>query len=139
MNLEDEVEDELRQKTVEALENDVLDSGGKPEMKHKSNTQEEKLERQAFSETGASMTPEQVEFLVRQRISMDNEELRKFLAGEHEVQDELRSWEQFSRTEEKFLLQNVQSQDVEEIAASLDRSPQQVELQMKIMGLDGQL
>lgn len=139
MNLEDEVEDELRQKTVEALENDVLDSGGKPEMKHKSNTQEEKLERQAFSETGASMTPEQVEFLVRQRTSMDNEELRKFLAGEHEVQDELRSWEQFSRTEEKFLLQNVQSQDVEEIAASLDRSPQQVELQMKIMGLDGQL
>ena len=139
MNLEEEVEDELRQKTVEALENDVLDSGGKPEMKHKSNTQEEKLEKQAFSETGASMTPEQVEFLVRQRTSMDNEELEKFLAGEHELQDEFRNWEPFSRTEEKFLLQNIQSQDVEEIAASLDRSPQQVELQMKIMGLDDQL
>lgn len=136
MNLNEEVEQDLREKTEDILENDVLESNSKPEMKNKSGPQDEKIERQAFSETGASMTPEEVEFLARQRTNMDNEELRNFLAGEHEVQDELRSWEPFSRTEEKFLLQNVQTQSVEEIAESMNKDPEKVEIQLQMMGLD---
>ena len=139
MGIEEEVEDELKQVTEDVVENDLLESDRKPEMKHKSNAQEEKLERQAFSETGASMSPQQIEFLARQRTSMDNEELQKFLSGEHEVHEKDRNWKPFSRTEEKFLLQNIQSADVDEIASRLDRDPEEVEMQVKIMGLEDQL
>lgn len=139
MNIEDEVEEELKQVTEQVIEEDVLEREEAPEMNHKANAQEEKIERQAFSKTGANMTPQQLEFMVRQRTSMDNEELQKFLAGEHEVQEEFRNWKPFSRTEEKFLLQNAQNSDVEEIAESIDRDPKEVELQLKIMGLENQL
>lgn len=139
MDIEEEVEEELKQVTEQVIEEDVLDRDETPEMKHKSNSQEEKIERQAFSETGASMNPQQLEFLVRQRTSMDNEELQKFLSGEHEVQEDLRNWKPFSRTEEKFLLQNAQNNDLEEIADSIDRDPKEIELQLKIMGLENQL
>jgi len=139
MNIEDEVEEELRQVTEKVVEDDLLDSEGKPEMKHKSNSKEEEIERKAFSETGANMNPQQLEFLVSQRTGMDNEELRKFLSGEHEVHEKNRSWEPFSMTEEKFLLQNIQTSDVDEIAAQIDRDPEEVEMQIKIMGLENQL
>ena len=136
MDIEEEDEEELKQVTGQVIEEDVLDRDKTPEMNHKANAQEEKIERQAFSETGANITPQQLEFLVRERTGMDNEELQKFLAGEHEVQEEFRNWKPFSHTEEKFLLQNAQNSEVEEIAASLDRQPKEVELQMKIMGLE---
>lgn len=139
MSIEDEVEDELKQVTEDVVENDLLESDRKPEMKHKSNAQEEKIERQAFSETGASMSPQQIEFLARQRTNMDNEELQKFLSGEHEVHEKDRSWKPFSRTEEKFLLQNIQNSQVDEIAAQIDRDPEEVKMQVKIMGLEDQL
>lgn len=136
MDIEEEVEKELKQVTEKAIEEDLLDTDKRPEMPEKSNPQEEKIERQAFSETGASMTPQQIEFLVRQRTSMDNEELQRFLAGEHEVLEESRNWKPFSRTEEKFLLQNARQKEPEEIAASLDRDPQEVKLQLKITGME---
>lgn len=139
MSIEDEVEEELKQVTEQIIEEDVLERDELPEMNHKANAQEEKIERQAFSETGTSMTPQQLEFLVRQRTSMDNEELQRFLAGEHEVLEDSRNWKPFSRTEEKFLLQNAQNSDIEGIAASLDRDPGEVRLQLKIMGMDNLL
>lgn len=136
MDIEEEVEKELKHATEKAVEEDILERDGKPEMPQKTGAEDEKIERQAFSETGASMTPQQIEFLVRQRTSMDNEELRKFLAGEHEVLEEGRNWKPFSRTEEKFLLQNAQQKNLQEIAESIDRDPEEVELQLKIMGLE---
>lgn len=139
MNIEDEVEEELKQVTEKVVEDDLLDSDGKPEMKHKSNAKEEEIERKAFSKTGANMDPQQLEFLVRQRTGMDNDELEKFLSGEHEVHEKNRSWKPFSMTEEKFLLQNIQTSDVDEIAAQIDRDPEEVEMQIKIMGLENQL
>ena len=136
MELDDEIEDDLRNRTKEIIDNEVLEEDEKPGMKHKSGEMDEKIEREAFSETGASLNPEQIEFLVRQRTSMDNEELEEFLAGNHDARKELRSWEPFSRTEEKYMMQNLQTESIEEIAQSIDRKPEQVELQIKIMGLD---
>lgn len=136
MDIEEKVEDELKYATEKAIEEDLLESKEQPEMPEKTGAQDEKVERKAFSETGASMTPQQIEFLVRQRTSMDNEELGKFLAGEHEVLEESRNWEPFSRTEEKFLLQNAQQKDLGEIADLLDRDPGEVKLQLKIMGME---
>lgn len=137
MDLDDGIEDDLRERTREMIDHEVLgEENAKPSMKHKSGEMDEKIEREALSETGASWNPEQIEFLVRQRTSMDNEELQEFLAGDHDARKELRSWEPFTRTEEKFLMQNLQTESIEEIAASIDRKPEQVELQIKIMGLD---
>lgn len=139
MSIEEEVEDQLKQVTEDVVENDLLESDRQPEMKHESNAQEEKIERQAFSETGASMSPQQIEFLVRQKTSMDNDELEEFLSGEHRVHEKDRSWKPFSMTEEKFLLQNIQGSDIDEIAAQIDRDPEEVKMQVKIMGLEDQL
>jgi Fe-S cluster biosynthesis and repair protein YggX len=137
MELDEEVEQDLRERTEEMIEHDVLeteDSG--LDMKHKSGEMDEEVERKASSKTGASWNAEEIEFLARQKTGMDNEELREFLAGNHEVREDIRNWEPFSRTEEKYLMQNIQGQDVEEVAEHLDRDPQQVEIQLKIMGLD---
>lgn len=136
MDIQDDVEEELKRTTGKALEDDILDSSRGPEMPAKSSEMDEKVEREALSETGASMSPQQVEFLVRQRTDMDNEELQKFLSGKHESLKDDRTWKPFSRTEEKFLLQNAKNQEVDEIANSLDRDPEEVEMQLKIMGLD---
>ncbi|NMJ76821.1 hypothetical protein GLU64_00190 [Nanohaloarchaea archaeon] len=136
MDIQDDVEEELKRTTGEALEDDILDSSRGPEMPAKSGEMDEKVEREALSKTGASMSPQQVEFLVRQRTDMDNEELQKFLSGKHESLKDDRTWKPFSRTEEKFLLQNANNQEVDEIANSLDRDPEEVEMQLKIMGLD---
>lgn len=136
MNLDDEVEESLRKQTREAIETDVIETDSTPEMKHKSGPEDEKIERQSFSKTGASMTPQQVEYLVQEKTSMDNEELEKFLSGEHEASRQLENWNDFSRTEEKFVMQNFQTSGVEEIAQRLDRSKEEVEIKLKIMGLN---
>jgi hypothetical protein len=137
MELDEEVEQDLRERTEEMIEHDVLDTEDSGiGMKHKSNEFDEDLERKASSETGASWKPEEIEFLARQRTGMNNEELQEFLAGEHNVREEMRNWEPFSRMEERYLMQNIRNQDVKDVAEHLDRDPQQVEIQLKIMGLD---
>jgi len=137
MKLDDEIEGDLRDRTKELIDQEVLETeSSKPRMKHKSGEKDEKIEREAFSQTGASWNAEQIEFLVRQRTSMDNEELREFLAGEHDARKELRAWDPFTRTEEKYLMQNLQTQSIEDIAENINRDPKQVELQIKIMGLE---
>jgi|GEM_PF-1202864 hypothetical protein len=136
MSIDEEIQDELKQITEDVVESNLVETEGKVEMPAKSGEMDEKVEREAFSESGASMSPQQVEFLVRQRTDMDNEELQKFLSGKHESLNDDRSWKPFSRTEEKFLLQNARNQEVDEIANSLDRDPEEVEMQLKIMGLD---
>lgn len=135
MDLDEEVEESLRKRTQEAIETDVLEKS-EPGMKHKKNEQEEKIERQAFSKTGASMTPQQVEYLVQEKTDMDNEELEKFLAGEHEASETLKNWNDYSRTEEKFMIQNYQTSSPEEIAERLDRPQEEVEVKLKLMGLN---
>jgi hypothetical protein len=143
MNFDEDVEEGLRERTQEMIEEEFLDDGMEDEigmeMKHKSGPRDEKIERDAFSKTGANPSPEEIEFLVRQRTSMDNEELEKFLSGDHEARKKLGAWEPFTATEEKFLLQNIQSQNLEELADHLNRDPEQLELQLKIMGLDREL
>ena len=135
MDLDDEVEESLRQKTRQVIETDVLEES-EPRLKHKSNEQEEKIERQAFSKTGASMSPQQMEYLVSQKTEMDNEELEKFLAGEDEASRVLGDWNNFSRTEEKFMIQSFQSMGPKEIADRLDRSEKEVEVKLTMMGLN---
>jgi hypothetical protein len=137
MDLDEEVEQDLRERTQEMIDHDVLENESSGlEMKHKSGEKDEEIERKASSKTGANWNPEEIEFLARQKTGMDNEELQEFLAGNHEVREDIRNWEPFSRTEEKYLMQNIQTQELEDIAEHLDRDPQQVEIQLKIMGLD---
>ncbi|MFB6241415.1 MAG: hypothetical protein ABEJ36_01260 [Candidatus Nanosalina sp.] len=137
MELDEEVEQDLRERAEEMIEHDVLETDDSGlEMKQKSGEMDEEIERKATSKTGASWNPNEIEFLVRQKTGMDNEELQEFLAGNHEVREDIRNWEPFSRAEEKYLMQNIQTQDVDDIAEHLDRDPQQVEVQLKIMGLD---
>lgn len=135
MNIEEEVESDLKKATEQAIEEEVVETETL-EMKHKSNKQEEKIERQAFSKTGASISPQQMEYLVSQKTEMDNEELEKFLAGEDEASRVLGDWNNFSRTEEKFMIQSFQSMGPEEIADRLDRSEKEVEVKLKMMGLN---
>ncbi len=134
MDLKDEVREDLRKRTQEAIETDLMETET-PEMNHKANAAEEKIERQAFSKTGASMTPEQVEYLVRNKTDMDNEELEKFIAGEHEASSALEGWNSFSRTDEKYMIQNYQMSGPEEMAERLDRTVEEVRLKLKLMGL----
>lgn len=136
MDIEDGVNEDLKNATREALEDDILDSSREPEMPVKNGDKDEKIERQALSKTEGSLSPQQLEFLVRQRTDMSNDELQKFLAGEHEVLEDERDWKPFSRTEERFLLQNADASSVEEIAKSIDRDPEEVKLQLRIMGLN---
>ena len=135
MDLDEEIEESLRERTRQVIETDVLEEN-EPGLNHKSNEQEEKIERQAFSKTGASMSPQQMEYLVSQKTDMDNEELEKFLAGEDEASRVLGDWNNFSRTEEKFMIQSFQSMGPKEIAQKLDRSEKEVEVKLKMMGLN---
>lgn len=130
--------DELRSLTAEVVDNELIESSGGDsfELKHKSNEYEEKIERQASSMTGASMTPQEMEYLASERKGMSNEELEKFLNRTHEDSRVLGEWHSFSRSEEKFLIQNFQTSGPEEMAERLDRDVKEVKVKLKIIGLN---
>lgn len=136
-NLEDDIEADLGEKAEKIVEDEIVDTERFTERSSRKASREA-VRRDGKSKTGAATTPQEMEFLVRQRTRMDNEELEKFLSGTHEV-NESRNWSPFSRTEEKYLLQNVKNSSVEDLSESVDRSPEEVRMQLRIMGLEDQI
>lgn len=139
MNLDQEdLEQELTDQAQRLLESEL--TGKKKDRKvsegfKTKNKQDEKLKRNADSKTSGYWSKDETEFITKNRTKLDNEELQEFLAGEHNVNKE-RKWDQFSRTEEKFMRSNIQTTDKEQIAERLDRDEEEIEIQLKIMGLD---
>lgn len=141
---EDEYRDYLVDRAKELLreqtesEGEVDERDEKPEMSRKRKQLDEKAERESTSKIPAPWDPQEVEHLARNRKKMDNEELEEFLRKDHELQEELaeRDWEDFSRWEERFLIQNHHSMTPEEAATELDREGREVELKMRTMGLN---
>jgi tRNA(Phe) wybutosine-synthesizing methylase Tyw3 len=106
-------------------------------MKKKRKQLDEKAEKDSTSKIPAPWDPQEIEHLVRNRKKMSNDELEEFLRKDHELQEELqaREWTDFSRWEERFLIQNHKNMTPEEVGEELDREERVVELKMRTMGL----
>lgn len=102
-------------------------------------THREKLEEKAIQgskkKAGGPWTKQEIEFLKNNRKEMSNEELEEFMKG-NEFDREDDDWKPFSRTEERYILQSYGTTDTEEIAEGLNRSVEQVEKKIKMMGLE---
>lgn len=97
-------------------------------------THREKLDEKAFNERkkGGEWSPEEIEHLKNNRTEMSNEELEDFMLGNEYTGD----WKPFSRTEERYILESFNTSDIETIADALNRSVENVEKKIKMMGLD---
>jgi len=102
-------------------------------------THREKLEEKAIQgskkKAGGPWTKQEIEFLKNNRKEMSNEELEEFMKG-NEFDREDDDWKPFSRTEERYILQSYGTTDTGEIAEGLNRSVEQVEKKIKMMGLE---
>jgi hypothetical protein len=112
----------------------ITDGPERPEMKEKQNEMDEKVEREATDEIPGPWSSKEIEFLTNNRKEMSNDEMNEFLEGRNEIQQ--REWSPFSRSEERFILQNHKTMQPEEIADALDRNERSVELQMTLMGIE---
>lgn len=77
-------------------------------------------------------------YLARNRESMDNDKLKRFLEGESRFHDDLEEADDFtpfSDQEEQLLIQRKDA-DIDELAEELDREPAQVRAKRKLLGLD---
>ena len=82
--------------------------------------------------------PQETEFLAENRKSMSNDEMKKFLEQESELQKKLQKiddWKGFTRWEERLMVQKHTSQDAESIARELERDENEVRLKMRMLGL----
>jgi len=134
--------DFLVDRAKEAIEHQ-LDSGGdpfederpeRPELGKKSNSMDEKVERQASSKTGAEWSMEEIEFLKNNRSEMSNEEMEDFMNKDsdfHKV-----DWEPFSRSQERYIIQSYQTSDIDELAEQMDRDVEVLRLKIRMMGLE---
>ncbi|MFB6143949.1 MAG: hypothetical protein ABEJ98_01435 [Candidatus Nanohaloarchaea archaeon] len=140
----EEYEDYLVDKAKELLREDMESSAEvdskieKPEMKNKQNQLDEKAEKESTSEIPYTFDPREIEFLAENRKEMTNEELEEFLRKDSDVHEKLEDvdeWNGFSRWEERFMVQNHNSKSPGEIAEELDRDEDEVELKMRMLGL----
>lgn len=101
-------------------------------------THREKLEEASIESSDEINRPgldeQEVEFLKNNRKRMSNDELEKFMKGDKSFQRE--GWKKFSRTEEKYILQNYSMKEIEDIAADLDREVEDVKQKIMMMGLE---
>ncbi len=118
---EDELKDQLVEKAKRVLDDQL--------------TSREKIEQRALKDKGKGgvWSKEEIEYLKNNRNSMSNKELENFFV-EDEFQDE--DWSPFSRTEERYILQSYGTSDLETIAEGLDRTVEEVEKKVRMMGLE---
>lgn len=136
--LESDLSVEEKDNLKEQLENGLTPPGiedgpEKPEMKDKQNEMDEKVDREATDEIPGPWSSREIEYLNNNRHEMSNDEMKEFLEGRNEIQKH--EWSPFSRSEERFIIQNHPSMPPEEIANALDREKRSVELQMALMGI----
>lgn len=133
-DLDMEEKDNLREQLENGLTPPGIEDGPeKPEMKNKQNEMDEKVERESGEEIPGPWNSQEIEYLSNNRHEMSNEEMKEFLEGRNEIQKH--EWSPFSRSEERFMLQNHGTMPVEDMAEALDREKRSVELQLALMGV----
>ena len=138
MKDQEEYEDYLVDKAKELLNQEVSGTDGRevpdPEKK-RSDHRDEKMKN---SEIPMAFDPRETEFLAKNRKSMSNEDMKKFLEQESELQKKLKEindWKGFTRWEERLMVQKHTSQDAKSIAKELERDETEVRLKMRMLGL----
>ena len=101
----------------------------------KQNEFDEKLEKDLNTE--GVWSDQEVEYLKNNSTEMSNEELKEFLMGQSEFQED--GFDRFSRTEKKYVMKNFPAQNAENIAEQLDRPVEEVEKKIKMLGLGHKL
>jgi hypothetical protein len=118
---------------AEKLINDNMD-GDRVEV-DKQNEFDEKLEKDLNTE--GVWSDQEIEYLKNNSTEMSNDELKEFLMGQSEFQED--DFDRFSRSEKKFVMKNFPMQDVDSIAEQLDRPVEEVEKKIKMLGLGHKL
>lgn len=124
--------DNLEGSVNEALD-DLLESGDLTDGNPRREFAREVEEDEGLDKLEKNWSSEELKYLLNNRESMSNDDLKEFFERDKEFQRE--DFGQFSSSEEKFILQNYSSMSVEDIADRMDRSPRAVEMQLRIMGL----
>lgn len=139
--LVDKAKELLNEELTEPSERDPQETPSapeSPEMKKKRNEMDEMAEKQSTSKIPVAWDPREIEHLVENRKKMNNKELKDFLKKDSELQEdveEVDDWKGFTRWEERFIIQNYQGMDAEELAEELGRDTREVKLKTRIMGL----
>lgn len=102
---------------------------------NKQNSFDEKLERDLNSD--GVWSEQEIDYLKNNSSEMSNEELKEFFMKDSDFQEE--SFERFSQSEKKFVMKNFPMKDVDSIAEQLDRSVEEVERKIKMLGLGHEL
>lgn len=147
MNDGEEYEDFLIDRAKKLLKEDVeseaedfeVSGDGKPEMKQKTKDLDRKAEKESTSKIPYTFDPREIKFLAENRKKMSNEQMEEFLRKDsevHEKLEEIDEWNGFSRWEERFLVQNHTQKSPGEIAEQMDREKEEIELKMKMLGLN---
>ena len=118
---------------AEKLINDNMDGDGVEV--DKQNEFDERLEKDLNTE--GVWSDQEIEYLKNNSTEMSNDELKEFLMGQSEFQED--DFDRFSRSEKKFVMKNFPMQDVDSIAEQLDRPVEEVEKKIKMLGLGHKL
>lgn len=137
-------EENLTERTRELLNHQVETDqeeieAKKPEMRKKLDNMDEKAEKRSTSKVPFTFDPQEIKYLAENRKKMSNEELKQFMEQDSEVSKKLREtddWESFSRWEERFLIQNFNNQETNELAEQLNREPEHVKLKLRMLGIN---
>lgn len=138
MKDQEEYEDYLVDKAKELLNQKVSGADGREVPDPSKKRRDHRDEEMKDSDIPMTFDPQETEFLAKNRKSMSNQEMKKFLEQESELQEkleELDTWKGFSRWEERLMVQKHTSQEAEAIAEELGRDEMEVRLKMRMLGL----
>ena len=138
MKDQEEYEDYLVDKAKELLNQEVSGASGREVPDPKTERSDQRDEEMKNSDIPMAFDPQETEFLAKNRKSMSNDEMKKFLEQESEMQkkmEEIDDWKGFARWEERIMVQKHTSHEPTEIADELEREENEVRLKMRMLGL----
>lgn len=131
-------EDKLKEVTENAIESKLeieTDSlNENPRKQIKKQIEEETDEE--MEKIPLAWDPREIDYLANNRDKMSKEEFSEFVQRNSEFHKAIEGSEQFSRTEERFLLQSFGELEAEKIAERLDRTEEEIKVKLKSMGLN---
>lgn len=83
-----------------------------------------------------SWDPVELDYLLNNRTSLGNKDLEEFLQEDSELHEKMDKLSNFSPTEKRFLMENVQTMNKEDLAERLDREPEVIKLKLQTLGLE---
>ncbi len=131
-----EFDEDLEKHAEKLLENLTESSGSEvPEPDIQKNSQDRQL---GGSKIPAAWDPQEIKFLTRNRTRMSNEDMKQFFERDSDFHEKFspEDWKGFSRTEERFMIQNFSTMTPEEMAGKLDRSEDEIVAKAHMMGLN---